>query len=302
MAADLNDTLIFVRVVQAGSFTAAARLLKMPKTTVSRRVMTLETQLGAQLLHRTTRRLGLTEAGGLYYAHAQDMVRQIDEGEAAVHQLQAGPRGWLRITLPYSFGVAWIAPLLADFRATYPDVRLEILASHVPLDLVADDIDVALRLGVLPDSDLVARRLGSFATGVYASPVYLRSAGEPMHPSELDDHVTLTLHQARRERGYAWPLRKEGGRTQYFAVDPVIVASDPGLLHDALCAGQGISLAMHQSMAVDVKAGRLRRVLPEWTGPVQDFNAVFPRGAVASPKVRAFVDFLRERLEMLEAD
>ncbi|PLP99845.1 LysR family transcriptional regulator [Cupriavidus pauculus] len=297
MAADLNDTLIFVRVVQAGSFTAGARLLKMPKTTVSRRVMALEAQLGAQLLHRTTRRLGLTEAGGLYYAHARDLVRQIDDAEAAVHQLQAGPRGWLRVTLPYSFGTAWIAPLLADFRAAYPDVRLEILASHVPLDLVADEIDVALRLGVLPDSDLVARRLASFATGVYASPGYLKRAGVPAHPSELEGHATLALHQARRERGYAWPLRKEGGRTQYFAVDPVIVASDPALLHDALCAGQGTSLAMHQSMAADVKAGRLRRVLPEWTGPAQDFNAVFPRGAVASPKVRAFVDFLRARLE-----
>ncbi|NOK53785.1 LysR family transcriptional regulator [Burkholderia thailandensis] len=296
MAADPNDTLIFVRVVQAGSFTAAARLLCMPKTTVSRRVMTLEAQLGVQLLHRTTRRLGLTEAGSLYYSHCRNMAAQLDEAHAAVSQLQSGPRGWLRVTLPYSFGTTWIAPLLAGFRQAYPDVRLEILASHVPLDLVADEIDIALRLGVLADSDLVARRLGSFATGVYASPSYLMRHGVPEHPGELGAHRALTLHQARRAVGYAWPLRKPGGRAQYFALDPVIVASDPALIHDALCAGEGLTLAMHQSMAADHEAGRVRRVLSDWSGPAQDFNALFPRGRVASPKVRAFVDYLRDRL------
>jgi DNA-binding transcriptional LysR family regulator len=296
MAADLNDTLIFVRVVQSGSFTAAARALQMPKTTVSRRVMALEAQLGTQLLLRTTRRLALTDAGAAYFEHSQLLARHLDDAQAAVEQLQHGPRGWLRVTLPYSFGTTWIAPLLAAFRAAYPEVRLEILASHVPLDLVAEEIDVALRLGVLPDSDLIARQLGSFPTGVYASPAYLKRHGMPDHPAALLDHATLALHQARRERGYAWPLRQAAGRARDFPIDPVIVASDPALLHDALCAGEGLSLAMDRSLAPDVTARRLRRVLPAWTGPAQDFHAVFPRRRVASPKVTAFVDFLRARL------
>jgi DNA-binding transcriptional LysR family regulator len=299
MPADLNDTLVFVRVVQEGSFTAAARSLHLPKTTVSRRVQDLETRLGAQLLHRTTRRLGLTEAGNLYYAHCRDIARDLEEAESAVSQLQGGPRGWLKVTLPYSFGVTWVSPLLAGFRARYPEIRLEILASHAPLDLIAQEIDVALRLGVLPDSDLVARRLGSFATGVYASHAYLERYGEPDHPGALRDHRTLTLHQARRERGYAWPLRKESGKAQDFPLDPVVIASDPALIHDALLAGEGVSLAMHLSMQNDVENGRLRRILPEWTGPAQDFNALFPRGRVPSPKVTAFVDYLRERLRFL---
>ncbi len=296
MAADLNDTLIFVRVVQSGSFTAAARALQMPKTTVSRRVMALEAQLGAQLLLRTTRRLALTDAGAAYFEHSQHLARHLDDAQAAVEQLQHGPRGWLRVTLPYSFGTTWIAPLLAAFRAAYPEVRLEILASHVPLDLVAEEIDRRAAPGraarfrprraparQFPHRRLRQPRLSEAARRARSSrrPARPRHAGAPSGAAGA--RLRVALAAGRRPR--AGLSDRSGDRGER-----------PRAAATTRCAGEGLSLAMDRSLAADVAARRLRRVLPAWTGPAQDFHAVFPRRRVASPKVSAFVDFLRARL------
>ncbi|MDL5593837.1 LysR substrate-binding domain-containing protein [Bacillus subtilis] len=296
MIRDLNDTLVFACVVRLGSFTAAAHALQIPKTTVSRRVRELEQAIGVQLLRRTTRQLSLTEAGAVYYEQCKSIADTLEHAERAVHQLRDGPRGWLRVTVPFSFGVSWFAPLLAGFRQAYPEIRLEILASHVPMDLVGEEIDVALRLGALPDSSLIARKLASFPTGIYAAPQYLACHQTPQAPEELLHHQTLTLHQARRDVGYVWPLRREGARLRDYRVEPSILANDPALLHDALLAGEGLSLAMDQSMKTDVQAGRLIRVLPEWIGPPQDLNAVTAREHLPSPKVTALIAYLKTHM------
>ncbi|RON50150.1 LysR family transcriptional regulator [Pseudomonas frederiksbergensis] len=293
MIRDLNDTLVFVRVVRLGSFTAAAQALQIPKTTVSRRVRELEQAMGVQLLRRTTRQLSLTEAGAVYYEQCKDIAATLEHAELAVHQLRDGPRGWLRVTVPYSFGVSWFAPLVAGFRRAYPEIKLEILASHVPLDLVAQEIDVALRLGALPDSSLVARRLASYATGIYAAPGYIK---RPATPDELIEHRTLVLNQARRDVGYVWPLRKSGAKLRNYLVEPTIVANDPALLKEALLAGEGLSLGMDLSMRADVETGRLQRVLPEWIGPPQDLNAVTAREHLPSPKVTALIGYLKAQM------
>ena len=170
----------------------------LPKTTVSRKVQDLETRLGAQLLHRTTRKLGLTEAGNIYFEHCQRIARELDEAESAVGQLQSGPRGWLRVTAPYSLGTTWIAPLLGEFHARHPEVRVELLLSNEPLDLIAKEIDVALRVGDLPDSNLVARKLAIFRTQVYASPAYIERHGEPLHPDDLQHHRALAMQKSSR--------------------------------------------------------------------------------------------------------
>ncbi len=228
MSRDLNDTLVFVKVVEHGSFISAARALRLPKTTVSRKVQDLETRLGAQLLHRTTRKLGLTEAGNIYFEHSQRISRELDEAESAVSELQGGPRGWLRLTAPYSLGITWIAPLLGEFRARHPEVRVDMVLSNESLDLIDKEIDVALRIGNLPDSGLVARRLTVFRTQVYASPIYLARHGEPLHPDDLQHHQTLALDKySRNGAGYAWPLN-DGTRVTDYRIDPVLVASDPG--------------------------------------------------------------------------
>lgn len=296
MSRDLNDTLVFVRVVEHGSFIAAARALQLPKTTVSRKVQDLETRLGAQLLHRTTRKLGLTEAGNIYFEHCQRIARELDEAESAVGQLQRGPRGWLRITAPYSLGIERIAPLLGEFHALHPDVRVEMLLTNEALDIIDKELDIALRVGALPDSTFVARSLATLRTQVFASTAYLERHGEPLHPDDLQHHRTLAMTKQRRNGGFCWPLDDGAGMTDY-RIDPVFVANDPAGLRGALLCGEGLMLANDVMVKPFVEAGYLRRVLPAWNGPEYELNAVFPRGRVQSPKVRAFIDFLMNRFD-----
>jgi DNA-binding transcriptional LysR family regulator len=304
MARDLNDTLIFVKVIELGSFIAAARALHLPRTTVSRKVQELEERLGAQLLHRTTRKLGLTEAGNIYFEHCRRIARELDDAESAVGQLQGGPRGWLRFSAPYDVGITWIAPLLGEFHARHPEIRVEmVLTTELP-DIIDEEFDVALTIGELPDSNLVARRLAVFRTQVYASHGYVARNGEPLHPADLQRHRAVSLHSGRRGNGFAWPLVQAGGPMAQgsagemadYRIDPVLVANDFGALKGALLAGEGLMLACDVTIKAHVERDQVRRVLPGWTGPDLTFSAVFPRGKVQSPKVRAFIDFLVERL------
>ncbi len=296
MTHDLNDTLIFVKVVEHGSFVGAAKALQVPKTTVSRKVQELELRLGAQMIQRTTRKIGLTEAGKVYFEHAQRVVQELQDAESAVGQLQGGPRGWLRITAPYTIGVTWIAPLLSEFHLRYPEVRVEMLLSNDALDMISEGIDVALRGGNLPDSNLSARRLSAFRTQVYASPKYLERYGEPLHPNDLQHHRALAMQKQRRNGGsYIWTLN-DGHSDHDFVVDPILVANDPAALTGALLSGEALILTADVTMKAFAELGLVRRVLTGWHGATWDFNAVFRRGQVLSPKVRAFVDFMVERL------
>jgi LysR family transcriptional regulator, regulator for bpeEF and oprC len=297
MSHDLNDTLIFVKVVEHGSFVGAAKSLRLPKTTVSRKVQELETRLGAQLLHRTTRKLGLTEAGNVYYEHSQRIARDLSEAESAVSQLQAGPRGWLRFTAPYSIGIDKIAPLLGEFHSRHPEVRVEMLLSNEPLDLIAGEIDVALRFGALPDSTLVARKLGTLAIQVYAGSAYIARYGEPLHPDELQYHRTLAMPKNRNGNGYAFFLDDGNGR-KAFPIHPILVANDPSALKGALLCGEGLIVTADVMVKPFVEQGLVKRVLAGWSGGEYELNAVFPCGHGQSPKVRAFVDFLLERLNL----
>ena len=295
MTRDLNDTLVFVKVVETGSFISAAKSLRLPKTTVSRKVQELETRLGAQLLHRTTRKLGLTEAGNIYFEHCQRIARELDEAESAVNQLQSGPRGWLRVTAPYSLGTTFIAPLLGEFHARHPEVRVEMVLDNEPLDLIEKEIDVALRVGALPDSNLVARKLAVFHTNVYASPAYIERYGEPLHPEDLQHHRVLAMRKAGHDATRLWTLT-DGKRKEDFPVSPVFIANDPTPLRGALICGEGLMLTADVLLRAYAEQGLVQRVLAGWSGLSYDLNAVFPRGMVQSPKVRAFVDFLVERL------
>jgi DNA-binding transcriptional LysR family regulator len=297
MARDLNDTLIFAKVVEHGSFTSAAHALRLPKTTVSRKIQELETRLGAQLLHRTTRKLGLTEAGNIYFEHSQRIARELDEAESAIGQLQGGPRGWLRVTAPYSFAISRITPLFGEFQRRYPEVRVEMVLTSDRIDLIDKEIDVALRIGPLQDSNLVARRLAVFRSQVYASPRYIERHGEPTHPADLVHHRTLGMNKyGLNGHGFYWPLN-DGSTTTDFRIHPVLVANDPAALHPALLTGEGLMLTADVMVKAFAEHGYIRRVLAGWTGPSVEMNAVFPRGQGKSPKVRAFVDFLIERVK-----
>jgi DNA-binding transcriptional LysR family regulator len=294
MNRDLNDTLVFVKVVELGSFTAAAKALRLPNTTVSRKVQDLEARLGAQLLHRTTRKLGLTEAGTLYFELCQRIARDLDEAESAVGQLQSGPRGWLRVTTTHSLGSTWIAPLLGEFHARHPEVRVELLLSNEHLDIIAGEIDVALRVGTLADSNLLARRLSVLRSSVYTTPRYIQRFGEPLHPDDLIQHRALALTNSRN----AWTLGDSVGKPREFSINPIVIANDPSALRAVLLSGEGIMLTTDVWVRAYVEQGLVQRVLAGWRGVDIDFNALFPRGQVQSPKVRAFVAFLGERLNI----
>lgn len=295
MSRDLNDILIFVNVVEQGSFTAAARRLGLPKTTVSRKVQELEGRLAARLINRTTRSLALTEAGTVFYEHASRIAADLDEAENAIHQLQGSPRGWLRVTAPYSLGVTMLSPMLVEFRQRYPEVRVDVVLSNERLDLVQHGIDVALRIGSLPDSSLVARRLGSDRTHVYAGSGYLARHGEPLVPEDLQYHHALVGSMHRRGQRFAWML-SDGQRTDEFAVQPVLVANDPYTLIALLEGDQGLMLASDLMLQCADHAPAARRVLAGWTGPDVELNAVFLGRRALAPKVRVFVDFVAEQI------
>jgi LysR family transcriptional regulator, regulator for bpeEF and oprC len=298
MQHDLNDTLVFVKVVEQGSFTAAARSLGLPKATVSRRLRGLEDRLGARLLNRTTRRLALTEAGTLYYEHSKRIAAELEEAESAVLQLEGSPRGWLRVTAPYSLGTAMLAPMLVQFRERYPEIRLDIVLSNDLLDLVGDEIDVALRIGELPDSTLKARLLASWPAHVYAGEGYLARHGEPLAPEELQEHHALLNSKHRRNHnGGAWTLT-DGTRLEEFEVKPVAVANDPELLVSLLAADHGLMLVSDLMVSCCLRAAKVRRVLGAWRGRDVRLNAVYVGGRVLSPKVRAFVDFVAEEMQL----
>jgi LysR family transcriptional regulator for bpeEF and oprC len=300
MTRDFNETLIFVRVVDQGGFSAAARSLGLPKTSVSRKVQELELRLGLHLLKRTTRRIGLTEAGALYYEHCRNIARDLEAAESAVNQLHGAPRGWLRVTAPYTLANNALAPILPEFLRRHPELRVELVLSNEKLDLVGSEIDLALRVGPLADSSFSARRLGSFSAQVYASHDYIARHGEPVTPEELAHHQTLAMSQHRTASGrYAWSLRNGSDGGDY-VVAPVFVANDPTVLRSALVSGCGLALISDSLIEPLVTSGKLRRVLAAWQSPAMDLNAVYPPGRSQLPKVRVFVDFLLERMSLTE--
>jgi len=297
MQRDFNDTLLFVKVVEKGSFTHAAKELGMPKATLSRKVAELENRLGTRLLKRTTRSLGLTEAGTVYYEHGARIARELTDAESAVGQLSSSPRGWLRITAPPALGADSIAPLLPEFMAKYPDVRIDMHLSNERMDLVASEMDLALRVGPLADSTLTARKLATLQGAVFASPDYLARHGEPLQPEDLRHHRALCMEKQRAGAHFLWPLVADGNKVDA-EVSPVLVANDVSTLLVSVLAGVGVALLPESFGGPAVTVGRLRRILARWSGVTYELNAVFPPGRMHAPKVRVFVDFLAERLNV----
>ena len=191
MSRDLNDIVVFAKVVEARSFTGASKLLNMPRSTVSRRVAQLEKHLGSRLIHRTTRKLQLTEIGAAYYAQCADSLAGIDEAEDLVKAAQATPRGRVRLTAPVDIGVGYLAEVITRFTRQFPEVNVELALTQRLVDMVGEGFDLALRAGALSDSTLVARKLGSGSLQVFASPHYLEERGEPASVEQLAEHCCV---------------------------------------------------------------------------------------------------------------
>jgi DNA-binding transcriptional LysR family regulator len=284
---DLNDVIVFAKVVQTGSFTRAGRELELPKSTVSRKVSELEARLGARLLQRTTRSLSLTDAGRAYYEHASRIVSELDAASAAVLELEEAPRGRLRVAAPLNFGL--FAPVLSSFVSRYPAVEVEMVCSDRIVDLVEERFDVAIRASRLKDSTLVARPLGMLRSFLVASPSYVARRGAPDKPKDLRQHACLVFG-AGADRGHFRLSRR--GKEETVAASGRVVANDFDLLQQAAKDGLGIAMLPFPRVAADLDAGNLVRVLTDWTAPAFPIHAVYPSARHLSPKVRAFVDHL----------
>ena len=288
---DLNEILVFARVVQAGSFTRAAAELGMPKSTVSRKVSDLEERLKSRLLQRTTRKLSLTDVGRTYYDYCARVVGEIEDGERAVSRLQERPRGLLRVTAPVN--VAFLGPIVSDYLKRYPEVRLDLFCTARAVDLVEERFDLGIRAGTLADSTLIARSLGSARWFLVATPAYLKRRGRPRSPDDLKKHDCLLFGTGIDNAG----VRLENADTSVqVALSARLMVTDMDILHAVAAAGLGIALLPASRCAEDLRARRLERVLADWNAPSTPVHVVYPSTRHLSPKVKTFVEHLHERM------
>ncbi len=291
-AIDPNDLLIFAHVAELGGFSRAAEKLGLPKSTVSRRISTLEHQLGEKLLIRTTRRQTLTEFGDQLQEHARQVVQEVDAVSALIERRQATPTGRLRVSMPSDFANLLLADSLAAFIAMYPSIQLELDLSPRRVDLLGEGFDLVVRVGKLPeDSLLIAKKIAEFSVGLFASPQYLAEHGMPEHPNELSDHHAIRLMQGSGDLA-AWVLSHDDEQWQGIAPGRVS-ANSPELLMRLAIAGVGIAAVPEYFAAADVRSGYLRRVLPQWHMPSHTAWAVFHDRKLMPTKTRVFIDMLQ---------
>jgi len=280
----------FATVVEAGSFVAAAKTLGRDPSVLSRRVTALERRLGVRLLARTTRHLGVTEAGGDYLLRVQTILAELTDADADASRFAAVPRGALRLALPLAFGRRWIAPMLPGFLAAYPEIRIEAQYGDHFTDIVAERVDVAIRIGPQPASGLVTRHLASFSRVLCASPGYIARRGKPHTPHDLTAHACIGFAQHR-----FWPtlpLRRDG-EIAHVTVSGPLVANDGEALAMAARDGVGILLGSDWLVGPELADGRLIEVLPGWTiGEADKIGAVMPPGRLMPAKSRVFVDWV----------
>lgn len=277
---------MFARVVEAGSFSAAARDLNMGQPAVSKTIASLEDRLGVRLLTRSTRKLSPTEAGTAFYERAVRAIGEADEAEAAAQGAGAGLEGRLRVSAPVTFSRLHLVPKLGSFLDAHPMVQLELLMDDRVLDLVAENIDVALQLGVLTDSALKARKLGQADRLVIASPSYLARRGVPRTPADLLGHDGVIYGQ--ESGGQEWLFRRDTSETSVYLKTRLKLSAAEGV-REAVLAGQGFAIASRWMFTPELKSGEVVSLLEEWTLPPIDLWVIYPSGRLTSAKARAFI-------------
>lgn len=288
---DLNELLVFVRVVDEGSFTAASRSLQMPKSTVSHRVSRLEEHLGARLLQRTTRSLGLTDAGAALYERGARIAAELEEAERAVTELEAEPRGTLRITAPVDLGYAYLGGIVAAYRARFPAVHVNAVITDRLVDMVEEGFDLAIRAGALEGSTLIARKLATVESHLFAGAGYLERRGAPATPADLAEHDCLVFTNPPDPA--RWKLQSSTGERETVVVTSRVAANSLQTVRDAVLGDAGIALL---PVSIGAAPGAIRRVLPEWRGRDVTMQLVYPSSRYLSPKVRSFIDFVADAM------
>lgn len=291
---DFEGLAMFAKVAEERSFAGAARALNVSVATVSRAVARLEERLGARLLNRTSRQLALTEFGATIADSALKVYREAEAAEGAARELSARPRGLIRLSVPMSFGVRWVAPLMPAFFRDYPEVSVDMHLTDATVDLVGQGFDAALRIAVLPDSSLVARKLCGVSPLVVASPDYLQRHGEPQHPSELDAHACLGY--AYRARSDVWRFTDRAGHeVAVKPAGPLRVTNSEALMPTVL-AGLAIAEFPEFMCADEVRDGRLVPILRDWTLPRGGLYFVTPSARTRPAKIEALSAFFVKHL------
>jgi len=284
----------FVRVVEAGSITAAAKQLRIAKSAVSRRLKDLETRLATQLMTRTTRKLTLTETGETLYNRFVVLLADWQETESAVSDAQAALAGKIRIAAPLSFGVAHLGPAIVDFMHEHPLIEFDIDFSDRKVDLISEGMDLAIRIGDLPDSSLIARKIASISLVAAASPKYLEEHGTPKTAEDLRAFKELRY-------GYrsiaAWPYKDPDGIEGQIEMTPRLRATNGEFLRDAAIAGEGVLIEPRFIIYENLRDGSLVELLSDYQWPELTAYAVYPPTRHLSVRVRAFVNFLVERFK-----
>jgi DNA-binding transcriptional LysR family regulator len=288
-----SDVSVFVRVAELGSFTKAADELGISKAAASKYVTRLEQRLSARLLHRTTRRLGLTEAGEALYARSRSALAELAEAENDVAQLTGKPRGLLRVTAPSYFGVTMLAPRLGEFHERCPDVGLDLDLSERIVDIVKERFDVAIRISAMPDSNLVATRLMPCPTALVASPAYLKRRGTPTTPADLAAHEGIGYSIVKSPNVLSF--RGPRGRAIAVTVQSSIRCNNDFFIKQLALDGLGLAFFPRFFVEGEIASGRLVQVLADYPGPELSLNALYETRRHLLPKVAAFLSFLKER-------
>jgi len=290
----LENIRVFVRVVELGSFSAAGRFLRLSPAVVSHRIQQLEAHVGVRLLNRTTRQVQPTEQGMLYYEACLEVQRAVEQAETSVAGAGAAPRGTLKVTAPLVFGRRILAPLIPEFQAATPNVEVQLRMSDHLLDLIKEGVDAAVRLSVPTDSSLVIRKIADCPRILCAAPSYLAAHGEPATPDDLLDHNCLLLRFPGSTQ-YQWVLNGPAGQTTH-SVRGRLDADDSDVLTQWAVAGQGIAMKPVWEIADHLREGRLKPVLPEFPPEPLTLGILYPHRRLLPAKVRAFADFLVERV------
>ncbi len=290
----MHSMAVFRRVVEAKSFSAVARETNMSQSTVSKHIASLEERLDTKLLNRSTRSLKLTEAGKEYYHHCIRILNDFQEAEASVGKGKIDPTGTLRLSTSAAFGRTYILPYLNEFFTSYPDINIDLIFDDDYTDLVKEGIDLAIRIGPLEDSSLIARKIGSSPRIVVASPAYLVSHGRPKKPLDLVEHNCL-LYSLQKSPGL-WYFNSTQQGDESIRVGGRLKSSSPDAICDATLEGLGISILGEWYIRKHIKTGKLKVILPEYKPTAYDIHAVYPERRFVPQKVKCMIKFLSGKI------
>lgn len=303
---DLNDLYYFAKVVEHQGFSAAARALGVPKSKVSRRIAELEKRLNTQLIYRSTRKLHITEIGKTYYQHCKAMLIEAESAQELIEQNHSEPRGLIRMTCPIALLHAHIGDMLAEFLVKYPKVTVHMEASNRRVDVVAEGVDLAIRVRPLPldSSDLVLKVLSDRGLCLVASPRLVRKMGVPKHPKDLLEWPSLGLGQTQGhvQTSFEWCLTHVNGERVVVPFSPRLVTTDMTALRASAMAGVGVVQLPNLMVPEQVAKGQLIKLLPEWSPRREIIHVVFPSRRGMLPAVRALIDFLSEKYDSFEEE